>query len=276
MRRRLTPEVREKVWGSPNTEPWYRNPERRDIGEIWFPASDSVPLLVKLLFTSDNLSVQVHPHDEYARKHHSSRGKTEMWHILRAEPDARIALGLREKVTPERLRAAAITGEIMDLLDWIPVRPGDTFFVPAGTIHAIGGGIALCEIQQYSDVTYRLYDYGRPRELHLDHALAVSHLEPRERTVERELPVDCAYFCTRRLVVKGSSTASPLPRNTLYVALEGEGSFAKHPFAAGDAWEVAAGSESFEIVSRNAVFLTTSEPPSGQDNAAGGLSPAFR
>ena len=110
---RLASTAHDKIWGTPDTEPWYRNPQRRDIGEIWFQASDSVPLLVKLLFTSDNLSVQVHPGDDYARKHHRSRGKTEMWHILRAEPDSRIALGLREKVTPERLREAAITGEIM-------------------------------------------------------------------------------------------------------------------------------------------------------------------
>ena len=128
-----------------------------------------MPLLVKLLFTSDNLSVQVHPGDAYAREHHNSRGKTEMWHILRAEPEAKIALGLRERVTPERLREAAQSGEIMELLNWVPARPGDTFFVPAGTIHAIGGGLALCEMQQHSDITYRLYDYGRPRELHLEH-----------------------------------------------------------------------------------------------------------
>src|SRR3984885_15648882 len=115
MPRRLAATAYEKVWGSPDTEPWWGNPGRRNIGEIWFSASDSVPLLVKLLFTSDNLSVQVHPDDDYARRHHGSRGKTEMWHILRAEPDSKIALGLRDKVTAERLREAAITGEIMEL-----------------------------------------------------------------------------------------------------------------------------------------------------------------
>jgi mannose-6-phosphate isomerase len=159
MPRRLAATAYEKVWGSPDTEPWWRNPDGRKLGEIWFRASDSVPLLVKLLFTSDNLSVQVHPDDDYAGKHHDgSRGKTEMWHILRAEPDAKIALGMRTKVTEEELREAALTGGIMALLDWIPVRPGDTFFIPAGTIHAIGGGIALCEVQQLSDITYRLFD----------------------------------------------------------------------------------------------------------------------
>jgi len=260
MRRRLTPEAKDKIWGTPHTEPWYRNPEGRNIGEIWFPASDSVPLLVKLLFTSDNLSVQVHPDNEYARMHHNSRGKTEMWHILRAEPAAKIALGVREKLTREQLREASLSGEIMHLLDWIPVQPGDTFFVPAGTIHAIGGGIALCEIQQHSDVTYRLYDYGRPRELHLDHGVAVSHLEPGEGMVKRELLVECGHFCTRRLTVKGSWTSSPGRRHTLYIAIEGEGSFAGEPFRAGDAFEIAADAEPFEISSPHAVFVTTSEP----------------
>jgi mannose-6-phosphate isomerase len=258
---RLASTAHDKIWGTPHTEPWYRNPERRDIGEIWFAASDSVPLLVKLLFTSDNLSVQVHPGDDYARKHHGSRGKTEMWHILRAEPDSKIALGLRDKVTPERLRKAAITGEIMELLDWIPVCPGDTFFIPAGTIHAIGGGIALCEVQQHSDITYRLYDYGRPRELHLDHAIAVSHLEPVPvHATSVAFLVACPYFQTERLVVNGRWLSRSPAHNTIYVALEGEGLIAGQHFHAGDAWEVDAGSEPFEIVSRNAVFLITAEP----------------
>jgi mannose-6-phosphate isomerase len=260
MPRRLAAAAHDKVWGSPRTEPWHANPERRKIGEIWFQASDSVPLLVKLLFTEGNLSVQVHPGDEYARKHHDSRGKTEMWHILRAAPGAKVALGVREKVTRERLFEAALSGEIMGLLDWIPARPGDTFFVPAGTIHAIGGGIALCEVQQYSDITYRLYDYGRDRELHLEHAMAVSHLEPRTEMVKPELLVECPYFKTERLSVDGSwKSPSPL-RNTLYVVLEGEGLIAGEPFSAGEAWEAGAGSEPFQVTSRSAVFLVTAVP----------------
>jgi len=252
---KLASTVYEKVWGSPKTEPWYRNPERRNIGEIWFSASDSSLLLVKFLFTSANLSVQVHPGDAYAREHHNASGKTEMWHILRAEPESRIALGLRKRVTPERLREAALTGEIVELLNWIPARQSDSFFVPAGTIHAIGGGLALCEIQQHSDITYRLYDYGRPRELHLDHAFAVSNLEPVPGGIE--LPLACPYFQTERLTVYGSWLSGSPARNTLYVALEGEGSIAGKPFHAGTAWEVAAGSGPFKIVSRSAAFLVT-------------------
>jgi mannose-6-phosphate isomerase len=254
--RRLSSTAYEKVWGSPNTEPWYRNPECRKIGEVWFAASDSVPLLVKLLFTSDNLSVQVHPGDAYAREHHNSRGKTEMWHILRAEPQAKIALGLRETMTPERLRESALSGEIMELLNWIPARRGDTFFVPAGTIHAIGGGLALCEIQQHSDITYRLYDYGRPRELHLEHAIAVSNLTPVMSGLGR-LPVECPYFRTEPLKVNGSWKSESLAPTTLYIALEGTGSLAGEPFRPGEAWEVPAGSGPFEIASESAVFLVT-------------------
>lgn len=217
-----------------------------------------MPLLVKLLFTSDNLSVQVHPHDAYAHQHHRSRGKTEIWHILRAEPNSKVAIGLRETVTPERLRAAALSGEIMHLLNWIPARPGDTFFVPAGAIHAIGSGLALCEIQQLSDVTYRLYDYGRPRELHLDHALAVSIAEP--FAARATLPFECPYFRVERFEVNGSRIVASTARNALYIALEGSGSIAGQPFQAGEAWEVAAGSPPFEIAGAHAVFLTTSEP----------------
>ena len=253
---RLVSTPYEKIWGSPETEPWYRNPEHSKIGEIWFAASDSVPLLVKLLFTSDNLSVQVHPRDAYAKEHHNARGKTEMWHILRAEPEAKIALGLRERVTPDRLREAALSGEIMELLNWLPARRGDTFFVPAGTIHAIGAGIALCEIQQHSDITYRLYDYGRPRELHLEHAMAVSNLEPHGSGMA-QLPVECSYFKTEQLTVSGSRQTESPERNTIYVALEGDGSIGGQPFRAGEAWEVAAGTGPFEIASDGARFLVT-------------------
>jgi mannose-6-phosphate isomerase len=254
--RRLDSTAYEKVWGSPRTEPWYRNPERRDIGEIWFHASDSVPLLVKLLFTSDNLSVQVHPGDDYARQHHGSRGKTEMWHILRAEPEARIALGLQERLSPERLRETATSGEIMDLLNWIPARAGETFFVPAGTIHAIGGGLALCEVQQHSDVTYRLYDYGRGRELHLDHSLAVANLSEHAAGVV-DLPVECGYFRTRVLSIQGSATVPAATNNTILVVIEGDGSIAGNVFAPGEAFERDAGSPPFEIVSGNARVLIT-------------------
>ena len=170
--RRIEPRFLEKIWGSTRLEPWFRNRDQK-IGEVCF---DADPLLIKFIFTAEKLSVQVHPADDYARLHHNSRGKTEMWHILAAEPGAQIAAGFRRPITSDELDAAARSGEIENLLQWFDARPGDTFFIPAGTVHAIGAGLTLCEIQQHSDITYRLYDYGRPRELHLDRAIAVSDL----------------------------------------------------------------------------------------------------
>jgi mannose-6-phosphate isomerase len=254
----LAPIVSEKVWGTPETEPWYQNPERRKVGEVWFPASDSLAILVKFLFTSDKLSVQVHPSDEYARVHHGSSGKTEIWHILRAAPDAKVAVGLRQTVTPQRLRDAALSGEIMDLLNWMPARPGDTFSVPAGAVHAIGGGLTICEIQQHSDVTYRLYDYGRPRELHLDHALEVAIPEPFE--ARTTMPFECRYFRVESVPVNGSLKVDSLRRNAIYIAIEGEGSIAGEPFRTGQAWEFPEGSAPFEIAGPAARFLIASRP----------------
>ena len=263
---RLVPTPHYRVWGTAQTEPWHPNPERHEIGEIWFAASPNIPLLVKLLFTSGPLSVQVHPEDDYARLHENSAGKTEMWHVLRADPGAQVSLGLRERITPERLREASLSGEIEQLLNWIPARPGDTFFVPAGTIHAIGGGLVLCEVQQFSDVTYRLYDYGRGRELHLDHGMAVSSLEPFTPLAQKPvtegvtLLAECPYFRTERLTVNGRIDCPVYPKPAIYVALEGEGLFAGQPFRPGDAWEVPAEAPPFLIESPYAAFLRTSEP----------------
>src|ERR1039457_1474079 len=143
----------EKVWGSTRLSPWFPDCDRK-IGEVWYQHSPEVPVRGNVLFTADRLSVQGHPDDEYAAKHESSRGKTEMWHVLRADPGAPgVAAGLRESVAPERLRELALSGAIEEYLNWIEVKPGDTIFIPAGTIHAIGPGLVLCEIQQYSDVT---------------------------------------------------------------------------------------------------------------------------
>jgi len=257
--RKLTPAIHEKVWGSGQTEPWLNNPEGRRIGEIWFAAPEVMSVLVKLLFTSERLSVQVHPGDAYARTHGGEFGKTEMWHVLRAEPDATVALGLREAVSGERLREAAFNGDIVDLLDWVPARIGDTFFVPAGTIHAIGAGLVLCEIQQYSDVTYRLFDYQRKpeRELHLEDSLAVACLEATPHSACR-LPVECEYFRTEKLEVRGAVRTLAAARHRMFLAIAGDGKIAEEPFRAGEAWLVPAGTPSFSIESAEADFIIAS------------------
>ena len=240
---RLPPSFHAKIWGTTELEPWFPRAEEK-IGEVWFPPPPEVPILVKFLFTSARLSVQVHPNDDYARRHENSNGKTEMWYILRADPGAEIALGFREPIQRDRLRETSLTGEIEKLLHWIPVTPGETYFTPAGTVHAIGGGLALCEIQQVSDVTYRLYDYGRPRELHLDKGVEVSDLGPHPGAVRAsgDLLVECPYFRTERLeIATGQRYAGSAPH--LLILIDGEGSFGDLPCRAGEAWLANAGAE---------------------------------
>jgi mannose-6-phosphate isomerase len=156
----------------------FDGPAGERIGEVWFTGNGELPLLAKYIFTSEKLSVQVHPDDEQARARGLPQGKSECWYILDAEPGAVLGLGLKHELSKDELRAAALDGSIEQLVEWRPVIAGDFVFVPAGTIHAIGGGISLLEFQQNTDVTYRLYDYGRPRELHLDDGVAVANVAP--------------------------------------------------------------------------------------------------
>ena len=180
----------EKPWGRTTLPPMFDVPEGRRIGEVWFKGGEDLPLLAKYIFTSDRLSIQVHPDDEQARQRGLPQGKNECWLILEAEPGATLGLGLKHEVSPETLRSAALDGSIEDLMDWRPVSRGDFFSVPAGTVHAIGAGVALLEFQQNVDVTYRLYDYGRPRELHLDDGMAVARPEPYPDRLARHVAGD--------------------------------------------------------------------------------------
>jgi mannose-6-phosphate isomerase len=168
----------EKPWGLTSLPPMFDPPLGKRIGEVWFTGGGDPPLLLKYLFTSERLSVQVHPDDDYARARGLPHGKSECWYVLDTRGDARIALGLLHEVGKGELRAAALDGSIEQLMDWKPVRAGDFFFVPPGTVHAIGAGITLLEFQQNIDLTYRLYDYGRPRELHLEDGIAVANPAP--------------------------------------------------------------------------------------------------
>lgn len=168
----------EKPWGRMRLPPMFDAPSSKRIGEVCFTNGAGLPLLAKYIFTDERLSVQVHPDDEQARGRGLPSGKTECWYILEAEPEATLGLGLKREVAEDELRRAALDGAIEQLLNWRPVRAGDFFLVPAGTIHAIGGGLSLLEFQQNADVTYRLYDYGRPRELHIEDAVAVARREP--------------------------------------------------------------------------------------------------
>ena len=169
-----------KPWGKDVLPAPFRSAPGERIGEIWFeppPALDQ--LLVKYIFTSEALSVQVHPSDAQTLAGGLGRqGKEECWLVIDAEPGAVLGIGFREPIGEAALRAAALDGSIEQLMVWHPVQAGDFFYIPANTVHAIGAGVSLIEVQQNSDITYRLYDYGRPRKLHLDAGMAVARGEP--------------------------------------------------------------------------------------------------
>ncbi|MCU1323722.1 MAG: Mannose-6-phosphate isomerase [Acidobacteriaceae bacterium] len=204
---RLKPTFSERVWGRKTLKPWYEETGTSElVGEAWLTGPECLvetgdlegksfkvvaqelseglgggefPLLVKMLFPNEKLSVQVHPDDAQAQAMGQARGKTECWYVLEAEPGATVALGLKEGVTPDKVRAAVADGTMESLMEWLPVSEGDMVFVDAGTVHAIGPGVVLLETQQTCDVTYRLYDYGRPRELHLEQGIAVMKTKTR-------------------------------------------------------------------------------------------------
>ncbi|HYD12671.1 MAG TPA: class I mannose-6-phosphate isomerase [Allosphingosinicella sp.] len=211
------------------------------VGEIWFEPPPDAALLVKYLFTAERLSIQVHPGDEAARAKGLARGKDEAWFILDAAPEARIGLGLRQEMSREALRAAALDGSIEALLDWRPVSAGELLYSPAGTIHAIGGGISLIEIQQNLDLTYRLYDYGRPRELHLEEGVAVAIPGPwTPPSTPAGGPVLAAGNAFR---VERWSKAGTLHGAAVVVPLATRGMIDGEPLTNGAAWDVAGAAE---------------------------------
>lgn len=211
-------------------------PPGRRIGEVWFADKHDLPLLPKYLFTDERLSVQVHPCDIQAKRRGKPRGKAECWFVLDAQPGSTIGLGLKAKTSAESLRGAALDGSIEDLVSWRPVKAGDFFYVPPGTIHAIGAGISLLEFQQNSDMTYRLYDFGRPRVLHLDDGIAVAHRSSYPDQYYR--PASDTQRCT---LVDGpvftlvQSTSDELQDRLRWILpLEGTASFAGREASAGE------------------------------------------
>ncbi len=292
----LFPLFRERVWGRRSLAPLLAvTPSREPFGEVWFTFQDNetsigptlgallsenpgvlgtaalpdcpalCPLLVKFLFTTSRLSVQVHPDDTYARRHHGTLGKTEAWYVLDSQPPGEVAAGFREEITRDRLRDAALSGDIEQLLDWRKVGAGDTIFVPAGTVHAIGAGLTICEIQENSDITYRLYDYGRPRELHLDDGVQVSKLgshqhaaKPRPITSWRDQLLECAYFRIERMrVPERLRFAGQNPYYVLLICIEGGGQIDGRPFAPGQVWMVPANAAGFTLEGTNSRWIVT-------------------
>src|SRR5690348_14724044 len=249
-----------KPWGVSDLQPWSNIDGSGDpVGELWFERADNnapIPaLLLKLLFTSEPLSIQVHPDDTFARAMGMPNGKSEAWYIISAEPGAQIGVGLKRRITPQELRTSIRDGSIVELVQWRPVAKGDVIYIPAGTIHAVGAGIVLAEIQQRSDTTFRLFDYGRQRELHEDNGVAVANAwplrpaqKPTRLTAERTVLVASRYFILERLdLPEGSSWALLAEAETWVLVLDGHAAIGLVAASIGQAVFVAGGPTSIEV-----------------------------
>lgn len=195
-------------------------------------ADGKMPIIIKLIDAKSDLSVQVHPDDEYALKHENSLGKTEMWYVLSAKKDAKLVYGFKKDTDPAEIKNAIKEGKITDYLNKIPVSKDDVFFIEPGTVHAIGAGVLVAEIQESSNITYRLYDYdridknGKKRELHIDKALDVLNMKktssPRQplRTLRykngyaSELLSRCKYFQVERVLLNTEINRGLFPFKT--------------------------------------------------------------
>jgi len=257
---RLKPFFSERVWGRASLLPWFGEMGTAElVGEAWLTGPQCVvetgphagrmlaevargwgaellgaggdgefPLLVKMLFPNDKLSVQVHPDDEWARAMGQPRGKTECWYVLEAEPGAAVALGLKEGADPARVERAIAEGTLEEMLVQLPVSAGEMVFVDAGTVHAIGPGVTLLETQQTSDTTFRMWDYGRPRELQVEQGVAATKFRTRAGKVEaRRLGegvtrlIEEVYFTVDRIDVGAGERRVEMPGAGCLVGLEG-------------------------------------------------------
>ena len=259
----LIPIFDERPWGVRDLRPVYTRIVKEPIGESWLTWGDSCiangplagrtlgeiarqcrrelvgsaavfedrfPLLVKFLFSAEKLSVQVHPDDAGARRVGQPCGKTECWYVLDARPGAQVAVGLKPRTTLAEFEASIYENRAEEFLNWIEVHAGDMLYLAAGTVHTIGGGMVLVETQQSSDITYRLYDYGRPRELHIKDGIAAVKLDSRAgKVVRREgddpnLLVQSAFFQVEKRKLSGVLEATVSPKSPhIIVAIDGAG-----------------------------------------------------
>jgi mannose-6-phosphate isomerase len=250
---RIDPRFVTRVWGYRDLRPWYnRIAEGEPLGEVWLTGDECTiatgpqagktlgqlfaeapeallgastggqdspgsPLLIKMIFAREKLSVQVHPDDKMAQKYGEPRGKTECWYAVAAEPGARVAAGLKAGVTLKEIEAGIQDGSLEECLNVLPIEAGEMVFVDAGTVHAIWPGSILLETQQNCDLTYRMFDYGRPRELHIAKSLEATRLTTRAGIVpprvlaDRTVLIDVEYFRVERLPIVGSRASDTLP-----------------------------------------------------------------
>jgi len=242
------------------------------LGEYLGDKAEGFPLLIKLIDACDKLSIQVHPDDDYAREKEGEYGKTEMWYIVDAEPGAKLVYGLKN-YNKDTFRAAVENGTLEDYMNYVDVKKGDVFFIPAGCVHAIGAGILIAEIQQSSNVTYRVYDYmrrgkdGKLRELHVDKALDViiDHTEEGIEAIryadgkDASSLANCKYFKVDRYVLDGSMTLSADNGFLHILCLDGEGDIGGVSCKKGESillpaglTDVAVSGKGFEIITSSA------------------------
>ncbi len=231
-----------------------------------------LPVLIKYIDAMENLSVQVHPDDAFARRVENDNGKTEMWYIVDADPGAGIYCGFRQDTTAEAFLDKVRDGTVEELLNFIPVKKGDCFLIEAGTVHAIGAGCVICEVQQSSNVTYRVYDYnrrgadGKLRELHIDKAVQVidfgrfqdrTNTQAPQRTPEYDLQTmtQCRYFRCRKLTLHGAYREQAGDSFLAVNVLSGSGQLQDRPFGPGDSFFLAAG-ETLTLSGTAEIMLT--------------------
>jgi len=299
---RIEPQFVDRVWGYRDLRPWYdREAGSQPIGEVWLtgdqclvatgehtgktlaglfaeawgallgaaaPSKDS-PLLLKVIFAKEKLSVQVHPDDKMANKYGEPRGKTESWYALSAEPGAEVACGLKPGVTLEQVKAGIADGTLEASLNMLPVEAGDMIFVDAGTVHAIWPGSILLETQQNCDLTYRMYDYGRPRQLHVEKSIEATRLQTRAGKIapvalgDRKTLIDVEYFRVQQIKVAGSTSSTSL-------RAAGEAVSLAYLFAASGAARLSgSGFEPVDLPTRGIVAVPASSPEFVIENLGG-------
>lgn len=226
---KLNPFLSEKVWGY---EKWNLSTHRNGCSTLEINGESladylqkELPILIKIIKADESLSVQVHPGDEFSNKYENDNGKTECWYILEAEENASLICGIKEGLNKELLGKILENGTIADYLEEVSVKAGDMIYIPSGTIHAIKGGIKLLEVQQSSDVTYRIYDWGRDREMHIEKALEVIDYNPETNggKIENFAKLETPYFTVEKIVIDGKYDGEVIEGFQTYTVTNGNG-----------------------------------------------------